>query len=162
MMDFLIAILIRTSITITRRNSNAAICRLGDGFRSDGIYRLGLLGRFAAFFAFARPARPDVEAAARVSLDFPRAPDPFAFAKAPVENIVLAEIALGPVALEIRGIIAAFDEKWADVIRAVAVQGAICKRELKFHSMTVTWPVVVEPSPGSGRKESVAHRLNEG
>src|SRR5436190_24281822 len=74
------------------------------------IYRLDLLDRFALCFAFARLPRPDMKAAMKADGNFPRAPNPFAFPKAAIENIVAANVGFGPITFAVGGIIASFDK----------------------------------------------------
>src|SRR5881397_423615 len=82
-----------------------------DMLRSDGVHRLGALGGLGARCLIAGLARPDVEAAMMTDGDFPGAPNAFALAKAAVEDVVGANIGLGPIALARGRIVAAFDEK---------------------------------------------------
>src|ERR1700704_5914458 len=126
---------LRFKIRIRRTNRDQAICWMGDGFNSDGINRLALAGRFAALFAFAGLAGPDVKTAMGKEVDLPRTPNSFAFAEAAVEHIVLAEITFGPGTLRINGVVAPFDEERADIIGAIAGDGAGCERKLEFHPM---------------------------
>jgi hypothetical protein len=79
--------------------------------------------------------------------DFPCSPDALALAKAAVEDIVCPHVTFGPITLLVPGIVAASDEKPADVINAIATHRAVYKRELKIHAMPVPRAMVVETSP---------------
>src|SRR5262249_59088358 len=86
--------------------------------RQIGLLReLGLRGVGHAFW-------PDVEAAAPaltgvlLRRNLPHAPDPFAFVETFVIDIVLREVALGPVARAVCRVVAAGDDKLADPIAA--------------------------------------------
>jgi len=83
--------------------------------------------------------------------DFPCTPNAFPVAKAAVENVVRADVALGPVTLAIPGIVAAFDQEPPDVVVAVAGDRAVQEREQEVHAMlfNTTKVVIVEPDPGT-------------
>src|SRR5205823_2282301 len=83
---------------------------------------------------------PDVKAAALRGIcaaggDLPHAPDAFPFIEALVEDVVLAEIALGPVALAVLHVVAAAHHELADPIAAIASHGAVSERQPQFHQV---------------------------
>jgi hypothetical protein len=62
------------------------------------------------------------------------------------------------------GVVAAFDEKAANVIVAVAGHQAAGEGEAELHPMPIARSVVIETRPGSGGEQIVAHvwRIIEG
>src|SRR5262249_37543538 len=108
---------------------------LGNDFPGDGIYGLFGFGRHRLLFAFTRIARPNVEPSTPVGADVPRAPDAFAFAKSPIEDVVRPNVTLRPIALPIVRIVSASDHKPANVIDALSGENAIRERKLHVNSM---------------------------
>src|SRR5262249_13899688 len=67
--------------------------------------------------------------------NLPATPDAFAFVKALIEDVVFADVALGPVTFAVRQVIATTDDEGADPIAALAGHAASAKRELQLHQM---------------------------
>src|SRR5207245_1362799 len=63
------------------------------------------------------------------------APDAFAFVEAVVENVVLAEVALGPMAMSGSNFVAAADREFADPIAALAGHDAVLKSQVQLHAV---------------------------
>jgi hypothetical protein len=120
--------------------------------RDNGIHGFFAGRRLGTLFTLARLARPDVEAAMGPRGDLPRAPNPLALPEAAIENIVRAQIALGPVTLAAGSVVTAFDEEPANVINTIAshVAARECKQEV--HPMPVPRAIIVEPRPRPRRK----------
>jgi hypothetical protein len=108
-----------------------------------GQFRLfGLVGSFAGL------TWPDVETAMAIISDLPRAPNPFAFAKPTIENVMRSDVSLGPVAFKAGGIETALDEKAANVIQAITADRTIGEREVELHSVPVaSWTIIVKATP---------------
>src|SRR5262249_38595549 len=82
----------------------------------------------------------DVEAAAlrRVGAaggDLPHAPDALALVEALVKDVVLADVALRPVALAAGHLVTAADHELADPVAAFAGQGAVAEVQAQLHEM---------------------------
>jgi len=123
--------------------------RLRRLFFPDGLDWLGLFAGFAALINIAAnyPLGPNVEAAMVADGDFPGAPNSLALTETPIEHIMGADIAFGPMTLGVSGIVAALDEEAPDIIRAVTAHHAIGKGELKFHPMTIARAIIVKSNP---------------
>ena len=100
-----------------------------------------------------------MEAAVGLDGDLPGAPDALAFPEAAIKHVVGAHVRLGPVALAAGRVVAAFDEKTADIIDAGTAHVPVAKRELELHSMPVTGEVIVEARPRAGGEERLVHSL---
>jgi hypothetical protein len=79
--------------------------------------------------------------------DFPCSPDSLALAKPAVENIVCLHVTFGPIALFVTGILAASDEKPADVINAIASHRTVDERELKIDAVPISRAIIIETGP---------------
>ena len=90
----------------------------------------------------------------------PGSPNTFAFAKPAIKDIMCPHICLGPMGFRSLRIVAAFDEKAANVVIAITADNAIRKREVKLHPVTVARLAVIETNPRPGRVKLVAHANN--
>src|ERR1022692_1662539 len=84
--------------------------------RGNRIDRLFCFSGYCFLAAFTGLPRPNMEPAMGEVGDFPCSPNAFALAKAAVKDIVCPHVAFGPIRLFVSGIVAASDEKPADVI----------------------------------------------
>jgi hypothetical protein len=119
------------------------------GYGIDGFFAGSGLG---TLFSLARLSGPDMEAAMSPRGDLPRAPNPFALPEAAIENVVRAQIRLGPVTLAVGVVVAALDEEPTNVIHSVPAHIAIGEGEQEFHPMPVPRAIIVEPRPRPRRK----------
>jgi hypothetical protein len=90
--------------------------------------------------------------------DFPRSPNAFPFTKAAIKDIVRANVRLGPMRFGRLGVVAAFDEKTANVVIAITANNPIRKGEMKLHPVTVARLVIVKTNPQPGRVKLGTHR----
>src|SRR5262249_50089285 len=90
--------------------------------------------------------------------DLPCSPNPFAFAKAPVENIVGPDVTFRPITFAGRDVVAAFDKKAADIICSVTTEPAVREGQVQVHPVPVTRMVIIKSGPRAGRKKVFAHK----
>jgi hypothetical protein len=121
-----------------------------DLFCSDGLNRLGLLALFGLTLAFAGAARPNVKSPVGEHFDFPRAPNPFAFAETAIKHIVRPNVTFGPITFAVCCIISATNQETPDIVIPIAADRPLAERELEIHAMPITGPVIVKARPGSG------------
>src|SRR5262249_34050356 len=107
---------------------------------------------------------PDVEAAALVVVglagNFPDAPDAFALVETLVEDVVLAEVALGPVALAVPDAVATADEEAPDPVAPLALDDAAAKGEAQLREVAPGGEPLQEIArPGPAREARVGLQL---
>src|SRR5262249_60044952 len=78
---------------------------------------------------------PDVEAPPPFGRNLPGTPDALALVETLIEDVVLGEVTLRPVATAVGHIITAPDDEMADVITAFAGHATLGKGEVKLHLM---------------------------
>src|SRR5262249_39260209 len=118
---------------------------LSRGHRLDSDFfpllhrRLGFRGQVLVASS-AHALRPDVEAAVQAHAErshlagnLPGAPDALSFVVALVEDVVLTDVLLGPVALAVRDVVTPIDEKLADPVAPFALHAAAGEDEAKVH-----------------------------
>ncbi len=116
--------------------------------RCNRICRFGHFLLFGLLLAFAGLARPDVEAAVAIEWELPGAPNAFAFPEAVVENVMRAEVTLGPVTFQGAAIVAAPDEKAANVIQALPAYRAMGEAEMELHPVPApARTIIVKAAP---------------
>src|SRR5262249_17780186 len=100
---------------------------------------------------------PDIKTAVILDPDFPGAPDALALAKAAVKNVVPADIALGPMTLEVGGVVPALDQEPADIVVSVPADGTLREGQVQIHTVTISGTIVIKPGPRAGRKQLFTH-----
>src|SRR5262249_15124154 len=81
---------------------------------------------------FVEPLRPDVETTSADAEDFPHSPDATAFIPALVGDFVLAQIALRPPALSIRGLIPSAKDEWPNPVATRPGHYPVGKRQCQL------------------------------
>src|SRR6185437_5164825 len=130
---------------------------LGRGFEDRGRVRrrvdgLGQVGTRRIAHAFG----PDVESPLPRGRDLPEAPDALPLVEALVGHVVLADVALGPVALAVVEVVLPADQERADPVASLAGHGPLAEAQVQLHLMAAG-PVLhqEEPGPRAGREPRI-------